>query len=206
MRKYFRLSENAQGVYYTIYLCVLLLSIHILSVKLLGVMNLGTFIQLFAAGPTVNPQLGHLTAMFVHYDTTHVMTNIALIVVSFPIALYHIDVRKVFSIFVVGGLVAIFVFAVVGHVSGYQTPVIGASGGAFAVFANCLVLSADKVQSKQMLRYSMIPATVVLVEILRAVLFEHQLLIADSWYVNMVHSTGAVIGYALTVAYLSRQS
>lgn len=192
-----KLSDK-KHIYFTLIFSIFLLSVHIGSNQLLQIIGKTAFIDIFVTKPNLRPQIGHITAIFIHIDRGHIVANILIAIVSFPIALRYTDIKSVISMFMLGGIFGFVSFSIVGDLVNHPNPVVGASGGLYSVMSNCLVLKVQNIKSSDMLIYSIIPVLFITVEIIRAFVLTNPLLISDDEMINLVHSTGVVSGYIFT--------
>jgi membrane associated rhomboid family serine protease len=191
--------SNKKDLSFVLIFLIFLLSVHIGSNQLLRVIGKSAFIDIFAVKPDLRPQIGHITAIFIHIDRGHIVANMLIAIVSFPIALRYTDIKSVFCMFMLGGIFGFVTFSIVGDIVDHQRPTVGASGGLYSVMSNCLVLKLRSIKSSDMLIYSIIPVLFITVEIIRAFVLTNPLLISDDEMINLVHSTGVVSGYIFTV-------
>jgi membrane associated rhomboid family serine protease len=79
---------------------------------------------------------------------------------------------------------------------------VGASGGVFAILANCLIFNVRVDRLKSIAVYSLMPLLLISIELSRAFIFEHPMIVSDNRLINLIHISGVLTGYILVVVSL----
>lgn len=191
--------SNKKDLYFVLIFLIFLLSVHIGSNQLLRIIGKSAFISTFAASPNLSPQIGHITAVFIHIDKVHMVANALIAIVFLPTALRYTNIKSVLSMFLLGGIFGFITFSIVGSIVDHSTPVLGASGGLYSIMSNSLLLKIENIKLSRILVYSTVPLLFITVEIVRAFVLTNPILISDNKMINLVHSVGVVSGYIFTV-------
>lgn len=195
-------EDDKRNLRYILLFCAILSLINILSNQVIGHIGITEFINLFALKAEITPHIGYLTYIFIHIETYHLAVNLLLLILSFSIATHYSNPKKVFTIFLISGLLSGLIFSFVSDITNHNVPVVGASGGVFAILANCLIFNVRVDRFKSIAVYSLMPLLLISIELSRAFIFEHPMIVSDNRLINLIHISGVLTGYILVVVSL----